>query len=67
MENNFCQVLNSSDNESQIPKRAYEDAYQIKLIGKLRYYAVFDGHGGTFKLQRGHVAKYCADNLHIKI
>lgn len=75
MENNVYEVLNFSDNDiveesygvSQIQKRAHEDAYQIKLIGKLRYYAIFDGHGGPFKLKRNHVAKYCVDNLHNKI
>lgn len=52
---------------SQIQKRANEDIYQIGIIGKIQYYAVFDGHGGPFKLDNEHVAKYCADNLHIKL
>lgn len=36
-------------------------------VYQFRYYAVFDGHGGPFKLNHKHVAKYCVDNLHNKM
>ena len=51
----------------QIRQRACEDVYKIGNIGAFTYYAIFDGHGGPFKLTRKHVAQYCADNLHIML
>lgn len=50
---------------SQKQKRSHEDCYQIMTIGPFRYYAVFDGHGGSFKLDSNHVAHCCANELHL--
>lgn len=48
----------------QIQKRAKEDRYQIKEIGKYKYYAIFDGHGGKNYNGSNHVVDYICENLH---
>ena len=52
---------------AQRQQRAGEDRYQAKQIGPYRYFAVFDGHGGTRKMGRYHVADYAVEHLHEKI
>jgi serine/threonine protein phosphatase PrpC len=52
---------------AQIQQRSWEDEYQIKKIGNFRYYAVFDGHGGSHRLDSKHVAQFCKNYLHYAI
>jgi protein phosphatase 1B len=52
---------------AQQQQRASEDRYQAKQIGPFRYFAVFDGHGGTRKMGPMHVADYCVEHLHEKL
>jgi len=51
----------------QKQQRASEDRYQVKQIGQYRYYAIFDGHGGSQKMGYNHVGDYSVNNLHIRI
>lgn len=46
----------------QIQQRAHEDRYTITTWNGFRYYAIFDGHGGSQGIN--HVVDYCAQNLH---
>ena len=52
---------------AQKQQRAHEDRYQIKTIGNYRYFAVFDGHSGAFKMNSYHVADVCTNLLHIQL
>jgi len=52
---------------SQEQQRASEDRYQIKQVGPFRYFAVFDGHGGTKRMGPDHVADYAANHLHERL
>ena len=52
---------------SQIQQRSSEDRYQVKRIGPFRYYAVFDGHGGTRRMGPQHVADYAVVHLHERL
>lgn len=63
-------------NVSQKQQRAHEDRYQAKRINilynnnittTLRYFAVFDGHGGSGKMGPTHVADHCVNYLHIEL
>lgn len=58
--------LNKNWGVYQIQQRSHEDVYQSKQIGHLKYYAIFDGHGGSHKLhQEDHIANYARNNLHL--
>lgn len=48
-------------------QRSHEDRYQAKNIGSFKYFAIFDGHGGSRKMGEWHVSDYCAQYLHIAI
>ncbi len=52
---------------SQQQKRSFEDRYQAMKIGPLRYYAIFDGHAGSYKMGPDHVADYAVENLHKRL
>ena len=52
---------------AQKQQRAHEDRYQIKTIGNYRYFAVFDGHGGAFRMNTNHVADVCSNVLHVQL
>jgi serine/threonine protein phosphatase PrpC len=49
---------------SQKQQRASEDRFQAVQIGQFRYFAIFDGHGGSKRMGRNHVADYCVNHLH---
>lgn len=51
----------------QQQQRSGEDRYQVKQVGPYSYFAVFDGHGGTYKMGPNHVADYCVNNLHVRL
>lgn len=48
----------------QKQQRASEDRYQAKQIGPFRYFAIFDGHGGSHEMGPQHVGQYCVEHLH---
>lgn len=50
---------------AQIQQRALEDRYQILEFGPFRYFAIFDGHGGSLK--SNHVVNHCVQFLHVAI
>lgn len=61
---------------AQKQQRAHEDKYQAvcinifnnnSLITTFRYFAVFDGHGGSGMMGSIHVADYCSKFLHMEI
>lgn len=51
----------------QKQQRGHEDRYQIKQIGPFRYYAIFDGHGGTKQMGPNHVGDYAVNHLHERL
>jgi serine/threonine protein phosphatase PrpC len=51
----------------QQQQRSDEDRYQAKRIGPYRYFAVFDGHAGTKKMDHNHTADYCVEHLHKRL
>lgn len=48
----------------QLQKRAHEDRFVCDEVGKFKFFAIFDGHGGAMKMSDTHVADYCVKNLH---
>lgn len=52
---------------AQQQQRAEEDRYQAKQIGPFRYFAVFDGHGGSKYKGPDHVVDYAVDHLHERL
>jgi serine/threonine protein phosphatase PrpC len=49
---------------AQQQQRSHEDAYQIKLLGPFRYFAIFDGHGSKEGLTNNHVSIFARNHLH---
>ena len=52
---------------AQQQQRSGEDRFQAKRFGSFRYYAVFDGHGGTRKMGPKHIADYLTQHLHERL
>lgn len=48
---------------SQKQQRGHEDRYKISTFENFRYYAVFDGHGGSKMMGPNHVADYAVNHL----
>lgn len=51
----------------QMQQRSWEDRFQACKIGPFRYFAVFDGHSGTKRMGKYHVADYLVENLHKRL
>jgi serine/threonine protein phosphatase PrpC len=64
---NIGEVSENTWGVAQKQQRAHEDRYQVKQIGPYRYFAVFDGHGGSNKMDYNHVGDYTVNNLHLLI
>jgi serine/threonine protein phosphatase PrpC len=73
---NISKIDPESWTVAQKQQRAHEDRYQAvrinifnndSLISTFRYFAVFDGHGGSGKMDLSHVGDYCSKYLHMEI
>jgi len=75
MYDTFNNIRNIEDDERrekgwgiyQKQQRSGEDRYQVATLGEFEYYAVFDGHGGTWRMGIDHVADYCVNHLHERL
>ena len=52
---------------AQQQQRSGEDRFQTKQFGSFRYYAVFDGHGGSRKMGPKHIGDYLTQHLHERL
>ena len=52
---------------AQKQQRSHEDRYQAKQFGPFKFFAVFDGHGGTYKMDKDHIGDHCVEHLHEKL
>ncbi len=66
---NFCTtniLLSSSWGSNQYQQRSHEDRYQARYFPAItfRFFAIYDGHAGSFEMNNEHVADYCYNHLH---